>query len=104
MQTLKLQRQQQKNYRHPETIKGYTRIIKKMTEFARVQEGWDEAIFDHPPLPDEFVKEFMGLQSQPKDDGSVRTGSTLRKNVSSLKWWYSTQAPPVTCLPSLTFS
>lgn len=58
------------NDRHPETIKGYKRIIKKMTEFARVQEAWDEAIFDDPPLPDEFVKEFMGMQSQPKDDGS----------------------------------
>ncbi|KAI2500775.1 hypothetical protein MHU86_13699 [Fragilaria crotonensis] len=83
------------NDRHPETIKGYKRIIKKMTEFARVQEGWDEAIFDDPPLPDEFVMEFMGMQSQPKDDGSVRTGSTLRKNVSSLKWWYNSQTPPV---------
>ena len=84
------------NDRHPETIKGYKRIVKKMTEFARVQEGWEEGIFDDPPLPDEFVKEFMGLQwSQQKDDGSVRTPSTLRKNVSALKWWYSTQEPPV---------
>ena len=53
------------NYdRHPETIKGYKRIVKKMTEFARVQEGWEEGIFDDPPLPDEFVKEFMGLASK----------------------------------------
>jgi hypothetical protein len=83
------------NDRHPNTIKGYTRIINKMKEFARVQEGWDEGMFDYPPLPDEFFKEFMGMQSQLKDDGSVKTAATLRKNVSALKWWYSTQKPPV---------
>ena len=51
------------NGRHPETIKGYKRIMKKMTEFARVRKaGWDEGIFDDPPPPDEFAKEFMGMQ------------------------------------------
>ena len=90
------------NDRHPDTIKGYNRLIKKMKEFAQVQEGWDEGIFDNPPLPDEFFKEFMGKQSQPKDDrGSVRTAATLRKNVSALKWWYSTQEPPVEVSPEL---
>jgi hypothetical protein len=96
MQTLKLQRQATaSNDRHLSTIKGYKSIMKKMTEFARVQKGWDEDIFDDPPFPNEFVKEFMGMQSQPKADGSVRTVSTLRKNVLALKWWYSTQKPLV---------
>ena len=89
------------NDRHPNTIKGYKRIINTMKEFARVQEGWDEGIFDNPPLPDEFFKEFMGMQSQLKDDGSVKTAATLRKNVSALKWWYSTQKPPVDVSPEL---
>ena len=90
------------NDRHPNTVKGYKSIIKQMEKFARVQEGWDEGIFDDPPLPDEFVKEFMGMQSQPKDDGgSVRTASTLKKKVSALKWWYSTHVPPVEVSPEL---
>ncbi|KAI2495201.1 hypothetical protein MHU86_19340 [Fragilaria crotonensis] len=83
------------NDRHPETIKSYQGIIKRMKDFAQQNENWGEGIFDDPPLPDEFIKEFMGMQSQQKDDGSVRTASTLRKNVSALKWWYSTQEPVV---------
>jgi hypothetical protein len=93
------------NDRHPNTIKAYKRIINKMKEFAQVQDGWDEGMFDNPPVPNEFFKEFMGKQSQPKDDrGSVRTAATLRKNVSALKWWYSTQEPPVEVSPELDIS
>jgi hypothetical protein len=83
------------NDRHPETIKGYNGRIQSMRKYARQQDVWDEGIFDHPPLPDEFIKEFMGFQSQPKEDGSIKTASTIRKNVSALKWWYSAQDPPV---------
>ena len=42
------------NDRHPNTIKGYKRIINKMKEFAQVQDGWDEGMFDNPPVPNEF--------------------------------------------------
>lgn len=84
------------NDRHPETIKGYQGRINSMRRYAQQQGNWDESIFDNPPLPDEFIKEFMGFQSQANDDGSIKTASTIRKNVSALRWWYSTQDPPIT--------
>ena len=77
------------NDRHPKTIEGYRRRIGQMRKFARESNVWDEAIFDEASLPDDFVKEFLALQVQPYDNGSVRTASTIRGHISAIKWWYS---------------
>ena len=78
------------NDRHPDTIKGYERKIKQMRVFARESTDWSEEIFDDPPSPDYFLKQFLGKQVQPIDGGSIRTSSTIRGHISAIKWWYST--------------
>jgi hypothetical protein len=61
-----------------------------MREFAQRSTLWDESIFDEPPLPDDFIKEFLGYQVQPNADGGVRTSPTIRGFLSAIKWWYNT--------------
>ena len=79
------------NDRHRDTIKGYRSKIAQMRKYARDSDDWDEDdIFDNPPLPEDFLKIFLGKLIQPKENGTVRTASTMRSYVSAIKWWYST--------------
>ena len=80
------------NGRHRDnTIKGYRSRITEMRKYASDSDDWDEDdIFDNPPLPDDFLKIFLGKLVQPKENGTVRTASIIRSYVSAIKWWYST--------------
>jgi len=52
------------NSRAKSTIKSYERAISRMRVFAAQDDStWDVGIFDNPPLPDQFFKEFLGKES-----------------------------------------
>ena len=87
------------NDRAPKTIAGYKSKLKKINDYAlaKAEEGevdWEYGadVMNNPPLPDGFVKMFMGSQAQLNDKGSVAVASTVRGYVSALKWWYSTKS------------
>jgi hypothetical protein len=66
---------------YPKTRDDYVRKIDRMRAFARDSISWDEDIFENAPLPDNFVKEFIG---------KIRSLSVIHSYINALKWWYGT--------------
>ena len=60
-----------------------------MRKYAEDSIDWGGSIFNESPLPDNFIKAYLGHMSKLKTTGGVRTASTMRSYVSVIKWWYS---------------
>jgi hypothetical protein len=78
------------NDRNKTTVASYKRTIANMRKYAEDSIDWSGSIFNQPPLPDNFIKAYLGQMSELKTTGGVRTASTMRSYVSAIKWWYNT--------------